>query len=50
MDYSDDDCLSNFTPDQITRMLTSYADTRLGYMPGNGSETIDPNGNGPQGE
>jgi hypothetical protein len=39
--YSDDSCLSQFISGQITRMTTSYFDTRLIYSEGNGGEEGD---------
>jgi hypothetical protein len=49
MDYSDDSCLSTFTPGQINRMQISFVDTRLAYVPGNGGEEVDapPEGDNP---
>jgi hypothetical protein len=41
MDYSDDSCLSTFTPQQITRMQSAYADIRVAYIPGTGGEGDD---------
>lgn len=50
MDYTNDSCLTQFTQGQIDRMVTSYSDTRLVYVQGNGGEeTDDPVGNGPHG-
>ncbi|KAL2825837.1 hypothetical protein BDW59DRAFT_179815 [Aspergillus cavernicola] len=34
MDYSDDDCLSNFTPGQVIRMQNSWVEGRVAYVPG----------------
>jgi len=41
MDYSDDSCLTQFTPGQIKRAKEIYQQMRINYEPGNDDSEID---------
>ncbi|KAL4880332.1 hypothetical protein BJY04DRAFT_191634 [Aspergillus karnatakaensis] len=40
MDYTDDVCLTHFTPGQVVRMQSSWLEERVGYTPGVGGRRV----------